>query len=119
MADMQQETTDEPAKRRATPKPAPEPRTPAPPTADSKGRQPIPIAKIQFNVHRAHTSPGLQQQTSVKARGTNGPGHDLAYLPWVRAFRLTFWPNKDGPPHVCYVPEGEVTCWTPAAGVEL
>lgn len=124
MADMQHETNettdDRRAKARKTPEPVQTPKTAEPARANGRGRQPIPIAKICFSVHRAHTSPGLQQQTTITTREHERcHGHDLAYLPWVRAFRVSFWATADGPPTVCYVPEGEVVRWVPADGVEI
>ena len=119
MANTQQEIASKPTRRRAKAQPA-KIDPPDVVTAKPNGkRTPIPVSEIRFNVHRAHTSPGCQQATRIISRTGPRPGHEIAYLPWVRSFRVRHWATIDARPTETYVPEGEVTAWMTAEGVEL
>jgi hypothetical protein len=85
-------------------------------------REPIPVGVIQFHGNGV-TLPGKPMASSLTHRAHKTAAktvkHEIAYLPWLRCFRITFESNNG--PMALHVMEGRVESWTelePAAEPE-
>lgn len=86
----------------------PQPAKPRPP--DASGREPIPVGVIRM--HRPANFPDGESHTSLKARRVGAKEWAIEYLPWVRAFRVTF--TREGERTIVRnFPEAGVESWDP------
>jgi hypothetical protein len=86
--------------------------TPSEPTAPKA----YAVALLKFA--EPQDGPGLSVASSLTCRGVDTPQgrasrHTCEFMPWVRAFRVTYTP-PDGPPVTGYIPESRIAYWQPA-----
>lgn len=74
-----------------------------PPRPPGEGRQPIPVRVLTFP--RPTDLPGKSGASSVTASTDSVANRwELAFLPWLRSYRVTYYPPGEGP-RVKYIPE--------------
>lgn len=75
-------------------------------------REPLAVRLVRFR--EPMDAPGLSVASSCTASDqSNRKRHSIQYLPWMRHFRIEFFPGGEGATQVAYIHEAHIKSWEP------